>query len=139
MLGVKSVKANNNVVDLNGQCDVVASDLYVSQLRNFIAKNSTTSFACHKQHHSQVDKQPHRTYSLHSSEAKNQHTDFKRKCKQAVYKFMKGLLDERKLTKIKSLSKVEPIYFEVSIFLRTVVYYYIIAITNGRWKLNLTN
>lgn len=116
MFGAKSAKAHNNIVDANGRCDV-ASDFYVSQLRNFIAKNSNASFECRKHQQKQVaDEHQHQTYLPNSTESKNQHKDFKRKCKRAVYKFMKGLLDERKLKKIKNINQEEPIYFEVSLF-----------------------
>lgn len=124
MFGAKSAKTHNNnnsnvVVDVNGRCDVVASsDFYVSQLRNFIAKNSNVSFDCRKHQQKQVAKHKHQTYLSNSSEPKNdhQHKDFKRKCKRAIFKFMKGLLDERKFKKIKSINQEEPIYFEVSLF-----------------------
>ncbi|XP_031619743.1 uncharacterized protein LOC116338542 isoform X2 [Contarinia nasturtii] len=103
VFGTKNTKAHNNVVDVNGRCDVVASDFYVSQLRNFLAKNSNASFDCHKHQH--------QTNLTNSSEPKNQQ-DFKRKCKRAVYNFMKGLLDERKFKKINKFNQEEPIYFE---------------------------
>lgn len=117
MFGAKTAKqTHNNVVDANGRCDVVASDFYVSQLRDFIAKNSNASFDCRKHQQKQVAEHQHQIYLPNSSEPKNQHKDFKRKCKRAFYKFMKGLLDERKFKKIKSISEQEPIYFEVSLF-----------------------
>lgn len=119
MFGAKSAKTHNNSVEeVNNRCDVVATDFYVSQLRNFLAKNSLASFDCRKNQQKQVAE--HQvdlsTYLPNSCEPKNQHKDFKGKCKRAVYKFMKGLLDERKLKKIKSFNQAEPIYFEVSLF-----------------------
>lgn len=120
MFGAKSAKTynNNNVVaaaDVNGRSDVVASDFYVSQLRNFIAKNSNASFDCRKHQQKQVADHQHQTYLPNSSQPKHQHKDFKRK----FYKFMKGLLDERKFKKIKSIKQEEPIYFEVSLYFPT--------------------
>lgn len=133
VFGAKSAKAHNNsnnssnsnVNEVTDQCDVVAADLYVSQLKNFIAKNSNDSFDCRQQ---QQPKQPKKskqvaerehhlhlsTYLPNSSEPKSQYKDLKRKCKRAVYKFMKGLFDERKLQKFKNFNQDEPIYFEVS-------------------------
>lgn len=122
---------NNNIVNkTTGQCDIVAANLYVSQLKSFIAKNSNEPFDCRHRHAKQtkqqkpkqVAEQPSQqqqtrhlsTYLPNSSEPKSQYKDLKRKCKRAVYKFMKGLFDERKLHKFKNLSQDEPIYFEVS-------------------------
>lgn len=125
MFGVKSAKAHNNVDKVNGRCDVVAAtDLYASQLRNFIAKNTNASFDWEQ--HQPEQKQPKKHTNQHhhqlhlstdlpnSSEPKSQYKDFKRKCKRAVYKFMKGLFDERKLQQFKSFNQDEPIYFQVS-------------------------
>lgn len=121
MFGAKNPKAHNNVADVNGRCDVIASDFYVSQLRNFLEKNSNASFDCRKHQH--------QTNLTNSFEPKNQHKDFKRKCKRAVYNFMKGLLDERKFKKIYKFNQEEPIYFEVSfihrIFFHQLVFMYV--------------
>lgn len=116
MFGAKSAKTHNVVVDVSGRCDVVASDFYVSQLRNFIAKNSNASFEYCKHQQKQEAEHQHQTYLPNSSEPKNQHKDFKCKCKRAVYNFMKGLLDQRKFKNIKNINQEEPIYFEVSLF-----------------------
>lgn len=112
----KSGKSHNNAADVNGRCDAFASDFYVSQLRNFLAKHSHASFDCRKYQPKQVAEHQLSTHSADGSEPKGHHKDFKGKCKRAVYKFMKGLLDERKLQKIKHLNQEEPIYFAVSLY-----------------------
>lgn len=121
MFGVKNANAHNNVDEIDGRCDATTNDFYVSQLRNFLAKHSNASFNC-RHHHKQKQVAEHQhhlsTYSPNSLEPKSQqqHKDFKRKCKRAFYKFMKGLLDERKLKKSKSFKPEEPIYFEVRVY-----------------------
>lgn len=119
VFGVKNANAHHNVDEIDGRCDANSNDFYASQLRNFLAKHSNASFNS-RHHHKlkQVAEHQHHlsTYSPNSSEPKSQqHKDFKRKCKRAFYKFMKGLLDERKLKKSKSLKPEEPIYFEVRV------------------------
>lgn len=116
----------NPIDEVNGQRNAVlnpaASDLYVSQLKNFIAKNSTNPSDCRtnerpkskqaaqtESHHQQ-----HHQHLSNSLESSGQYKQFKRKCKRAVYKFMKGLFDERKLKKFALHQQPEPIYFEVS-------------------------
>lgn len=112
----KSGKSHNNATHVNSRCDAFASDIYVSQLKNFIAKHSHASFDCRKYQPKSVAEHELSTHSADNAEPKGPHKDFKGKCKRAVYKFMKGLLDERKLQKIKSFNQEEPIYFAVSLY-----------------------
>lgn len=108
--------------EVNGQhtaaLDPAASDLYLSQLENFITKHSTNAFDCrpNKCFKSKRVEQTerHHHHLPNNSEPKSQYRHFKRKCKRAVYKFMKGLFDERKLQKFTLHQQPEPIYFEVS-------------------------
>lgn len=113
----------NQIDEVNGQQIAVlnpaASELYLAQLKNFISKHSTSTLEDRPNRRTK-SKQPEQTQYHHhqhlsgSSELKSQCTQFKRKCKRAVYKFMKGLFDERKLQKFTLHQQPEPIYFEVS-------------------------
>lgn len=115
----KSPKTYNGVREINGQSDVATSDFYLSQLKIFLSKNSN-AFDCRKSQAIQEERPAHQSQtgnSVNCPKRKGQHRDFKLKCKKVVYKFMKGLLDERKLKKEKSLDQEEPIYFGVSALL----------------------
>lgn len=124
--GIKNKSESNisSINTINGRCDATNSDFYIKQLKNFIAKNSHESFNCgHYQRQSiQIDDRDQQQYQqYHQStilsnnlKSRSQSKDIGRKCKRIVYKFMKGLLDERKFKKGKTL-KDEPIYFEVSL------------------------
>lgn len=126
---------NNSVNKSNGQCDTAVTDLYVSQLKSFIAKNSNEPFDYQHTKHTKKQKQKPKqkqiveqptekhhshhlnlsTNLLNSCEPNSQYKDLKQKCKRAVYKLMKGFFDERKLQKFRNFHQDEPIYFEVSI------------------------
>lgn len=139
VFGGKNAKAhtNTNTDEVNDQRAILnpaASDLYVSQLKSFIANNSTDAFdyrpnkrskskqiECTQYQQQQQHKHNPHHRSANSAEPKSQYKQLKRKCKRAVYKFMKGLFDERKLQKFKNFQQqqqTEPIYFEVSIYVR---------------------
>lgn len=113
----------HQIDEKNGQhiaaLNPAASDLYLSQLKNFITKHSTNTFDCRpnkcfKSEQIEPAEYHHHHHLANSSEPKSQYKQFKRKCKRAVYEFMKGLFDERKLQKLTVHQQPEPIYFEVS-------------------------
>lgn len=101
MFGGKASKTPKNAKQVNGSADVSSSDLYIKQLHEFLSKNSDASLTL------PADKVKQKTQN-------SQPTYLKHKCKRAVYRFMKGLFDERKLKKSHKLHQEEPIYFEVS-------------------------
>lgn len=118
--GTKS-QSNSSIdtIDEQKRCEPNAnhSDIYLAQLKNFIAKNSHESFKCKRYQTRSI--QIAETHHNHRSTvltndlvSVNQSTDLGRKCKRFVYKFMKGLLDERTFKNGK-IFKEEPIYFEV--------------------------
>lgn len=87
------------------------SDIYLAQLKNFIAHNSHSTFKSLQisQSHNNNNNNNKNLVSV------NQAKDLGRKCKRFVYRFMKGLFDERTSTIFKNgkILKEEPIYFEV--------------------------
>lgn len=119
--GTKSQNSTTDKIDEQKQCVSKAnhSDIYLAQLKNFIANNSHESFKCkHYQTKSLQIAQSHHNNKNRSTILTNdlvlvnQSKDLGRKCKRFVYKFMKGLFDERTFKNGKIL-KEEPIYFEV--------------------------
>lgn len=118
IFGAKNSKAHQNqhAQQVNDQTDVLASDCYISQLKDFLSKNSNASLNDPKEISGkhQHQQKHYSIYSLNSLEPNSQQNNFKHKCKRAVYNFMKGLLNERKLKKRKqNLNQEEPIYLEV--------------------------
>lgn len=121
--GTKS-QSNSSIdtIDEQKQCETKEkSDIYLEQLKNFIAKNSHESFKCKhyyqtkslqiaQSHHNNKNRSTTLTNDLVS--VNQQSKDLGRKCKRLVYKFVKTLLDERTF-KNGNILKEEPIYFEV--------------------------
>lgn len=104
----KTSKTTKHAKDINERADESKSDLYIKQLHEFLSKSSDAPLKS-----SSTDK--HNKLQLPNSvDSKSQPTDAKHKCKRAVYRFVKGLFDERKLRDILSVNQAEPIYFEVN-------------------------
>lgn len=108
MICGKSSEATKPDKDINERAE--KSDLYIKQLHEFLSKSSDapSKFSSGDKHN--------KLQLSNSADSKSQPTDLKHKCRRAVYRFMKGLFDERKLKNIHSVSQAEPIYFEVNEF-----------------------
>lgn len=94
----------------------IPADVYIEQLHEFLSKSSDVPLK------SSPDKHTKRlTIQLpHAGDGNSQPTHLKYTCKRVVYRFMKGLFDERKLRKLRNVCQAEPIYFEVYIIVRIV-------------------
>lgn len=120
--GTKSQSNSSiDIIDEQKECKTNEKpDIYLEQLKNFIAKNSHESFKCEhyqakslqiaQSHHNNKNRSTILTNDLVS--VNQQSKDLGRKCKRLVYKFVKALLDERTFKNGRIL-KEEPIYFEV--------------------------
>lgn len=104
-------------VDNSHTDDVQHSTPYLyNQLKNILCKDSTTASVEKKIHHNQGE-----IVHRNAIESQKLQKNLKSKCKRVAYKFVKGLLKERKLKNPDDIDENEHIYFEVS-FIALIAY-----------------